>query len=77
MPSLTHLIYADEILIFMQADTNGAQAVKKVFQKLEKYNGLQINTEETRVIFSKECAYKGEMLNILPFPKGKLPWVCL
>lgn len=73
LPSLTHLIYVDDILIFMKADINGVQAIKRVFQKLEIYVGLQSNTEKPRVMCSKEFAYKEEILSIPSLQEGELP----
>lgn len=55
--SITHQIYADDLLILMQANEKGAQMVE-VFMKLEKCNGLWLNTKKTRVFVNKFCHNK-------------------
>jgi hypothetical protein len=72
-PSITHLLYADDLLIFMNADINSVQSLAKILEKMENIAGLQINESKSKAYFSKNCANKGEILQILKINEGQLP----
>lgn len=42
-PTITHLIYVDDLMLFVKLDYSNAYATKGVFECLNRYAGLQIN----------------------------------
>lgn len=72
-PIITHLIYADDLLVFIQATTEGAKSMRSIFKKMEKHAGLQLNRGKTRVFFNKFCNNSAQILDILQLNEGQLP----
>lgn len=73
LPSITHLLYADDLLLFMNADLNSAQTIVKIFGYLKDFAGLQINESKSKAYFSKHCENKMEFHKILKIEEGQLP----
>lgn len=42
-PPISHLLFADDSLFFLKADTSNVEALKTVFQDYEKVLGQRIN----------------------------------
>lgn len=72
-PIITHLIYADDQLIFMKADHIDARAINKIFGKLHKFAGLELNSDKSKIIFSKNFRYHDEICDILGIRRAELP----
>jgi hypothetical protein len=72
-PSINHLIYADDLMVFVKANKDNAVSINSVFENLKKYAGLQLNVNKCKAYFSKYCKYKTEFLNILQIEEGFLP----
>ena len=52
-PKLTHLLFADDSLIFCRATENECQTLLKILAKYERAFGQQINRAKTTLFFSK------------------------
>jgi hypothetical protein len=52
-PDVNHLIFADDILLFFSASTEGADDVKKVLEQYCNASGQRINMDKSSVFFSK------------------------
>ena len=59
-PSLTHLFFADDSLVFCKADKKQAQEVMKILQMYEKGSGQMINMEKSSAFFSKNVAKQAQ-----------------
>jgi len=52
-PMISHLLLADENLIFCKANTIEAQAIKDNIAQYEAASGQNVNFEKSKIIFSK------------------------
>lgn len=51
-PSISHLFYADDSLLFLTADQDTPQVLKNIFQIYEEVSGQQINFQKSAMSFS-------------------------
>lgn len=52
-PSINHLLFADDCIIFTRGSMQDAVAIKQVLSLYEKASGLKVNFEKTNVSFSR------------------------
>ena len=55
-PRLTHLLFANDSLIFCRAKENECQKLLEVLATYENASGQQINREKTTIFFSKSTS---------------------
>ncbi|KAL0004281.1 hypothetical protein SO802_011842 [Lithocarpus litseifolius] len=51
-PSITHLFFADDSILFCKANTGECQELKRILQRYETASGQKINTDKSSVFFS-------------------------
>ncbi|KAI0508103.1 hypothetical protein KFK09_014237 [Dendrobium nobile] len=56
-PKITHLLYADDALIFSHASVDLAKVVKTIVEKFCKWTGQKINVSKSQLLFSKVVSY--------------------
>ena len=49
---VTHLLFADDSILFYKASTEECQVLKQILQKYEEDSGQKINTKKTSIFFS-------------------------
>jgi hypothetical protein len=76
-PVVTHLIYADDILILTKATVQNATCIKHVFQNLNNITGLELNPKKTTLFLSKGAINKNQIANTLNVSIGNLPIIYL
>lgn len=59
-PLITHLIYADDILILTKATIENAKCIKHVFQDLNNIAGLELNSKKSMLFLSKGATNKNK-----------------
>lgn len=52
-PTITHLFFADDSLVFCKANKQEAEKLKKILKEYEEATGQLINMEKSSVLFSK------------------------
>ena len=52
---ITHLAYADDVLIFSAADKKSLKAVKRIIQEYEKVSGQQVNASKSGFLVDKKA----------------------
>ncbi|XP_020697800.1 uncharacterized protein LOC110110584 [Dendrobium catenatum] len=68
--SYTHLLYADDVLIFGPATVQNAQALNNILSYFGDCSSLHINREKCSIIFSKESQTTSDILNLLHFSQA-------
>ncbi|XP_028551144.1 uncharacterized protein LOC114579729, partial [Dendrobium catenatum] len=54
-PIISHLLYADDVLVFAEANGSNAKCIKKVLDNYCGWTGQRINCAKSAVLFSKKC----------------------
>jgi len=52
---MTHLMFADDLIIFCKATPTLIQMLMNAFQKFTTYSGLKANMEESQMMFGGGC----------------------
>lgn len=76
-PIITHLLYADDILIMAKATKGNAEIIYHILQDMKFYSGLELNTEKSKIFFSKGAKFKQEIADIIKFKVDNLPIIYL
>lgn len=74
---ITHLLYADDILIPDKSTIGNAQSIQKTFQLLHEVTGLALNENKSNIYFSKGANNKKQITDKLNISMGSLPVVYL
>ncbi|KAJ6822155.1 uncharacterized protein M6B38_389700 [Iris pallida] len=72
-PVVSHLIYADDLLVLLRPSMQGMRALSEVMEEFGRLSGLQLNREKSRVYFSSRCSLKEERAFALGVEIGELP----
>jgi hypothetical protein len=71
---LTHLCFADDLLIFSTASCDSIKVINDVLEEFEELAGLKANPAKSLVFFGGvSLGVKHDILNFLHMHKGKLP----
>lgn len=72
--SLTHLCFADDLMVFVEGSKKSVEGALSVFEVFESWSGLRISLEKSTIFMAgvKE-AEKCSILTNFPFEKGDLP----
>lgn len=71
-PKITHLIYADDLIIVIKASTHAIDTLKDIFYHLELYGELKLNEGKTKCYFNKFCKDKQRLLIRIGVSEGEL-----
>ncbi|KAJ6836362.1 uncharacterized protein M6B38_328180 [Iris pallida] len=72
-PIVSHLIYADDLLVLLQPTIRGMSALSDIMEEFGRLSGLQLNREKSRVYFSSRCTQQEERAYALGVDRGELP----
>lgn len=70
--NLTHLCFADDLLIFTTGDLTSIQKVKSVLEQFKEISGLQANSLKSEVSFLVFLRLASNILDCLEFKEGHL-----
>ncbi|XP_026416207.1 uncharacterized protein LOC113311601 [Papaver somniferum] len=73
-PSISHLFFADDCLIFIKARTRDARNLASIIEQFNKFSGQAVNFEKSALDFSKKVPnnVKNEIANILRIKRMSL-----
>jgi hypothetical protein len=72
-PVTTHLLYADDVMIFLSATSGNTKAMDDSFNHLKNTVGLHINHMKSKMDFSKDVSNKATLLQIMGNTEDFLP----
>jgi hypothetical protein len=69
-PEITHLLFADDSLLFCRANEEETHQIKAIITSYQQVSGQLVNYSKSEIIFSKKVqpTSKNAILNILPMP---------
>ena len=71
---LTHLSFADDMLIFAKGDLDSIKGIKKILEKFYSFSGLQLNSAKSEIFSSGVSSdLLEEMQQATGFKLGTLP----
>ncbi|XP_074289206.1 uncharacterized protein LOC141614355 [Silene latifolia] len=72
---LTHLIFADDLMIFIRGDVPSVQAVSQTLNLFSSWSGLQANVNKTEIYFGGvPPSIKSQILLTSGFSEGSFPF---
>lgn len=72
--SLTHLCFADELMVFVEGSKESVQGALSVFEEFEAWSGLSISLEKSTIYMAGiPEAEKSNILENFNFAEGELP----
>jgi hypothetical protein len=54
-PHITHLLFADDSVVFLEASTDSMQALRRILMAYEVSSGQKVNLQKSSVFFGKGC----------------------
>ncbi|GJX32724.1 RNA-directed DNA polymerase, eukaryota, reverse transcriptase zinc-binding domain protein [Tanacetum coccineum] len=71
---ITHLCFADDLLVFCHGDIKSVSTIKEALEEVSSYSGLRANMNKSIVFFGgMTIAEQNVILDIIPFAIGRLP----
>ncbi|KAJ6795099.1 Uncharacterized protein M6B38_227070 [Iris pallida] len=72
-PVVSHLIYADDLLVLLRPSMRGMRELAAVMEEFGQLSGLRLNRDKSKVYFSSSWTLKEERALELGVEKGDLP----
>lgn len=72
-PHVSHLIYADDLLVFITPSMNGLKVVAEIMNTFGVHSWLHLNRDKTRVYFNKLCLDKEIHAQVMGVGRAELP----
>ncbi|PKU79643.1 Putative ribonuclease H protein [Dendrobium catenatum] len=63
--AITHLLYADDLLVFSKANIDEAACLKDILARFAASSGLTISPAKSSILFSKNCHLCEDICNLL------------
>lgn len=70
---LTHLCFADDLMIFADGTRKSIEGILKVFDTFDKMSGLKISKEKSTLFIAGSIGYRAEITRHFQFAAGELP----
>ncbi|XP_071697814.1 uncharacterized protein [Rutidosis leptorrhynchoides] len=71
---LTHICFADDLLVFCHGNVRSVKVIKKVLDDFEQVSGLQPNNHKSTIFFGNvDTVTQHSIIEVMHFDVGKLP----
>ncbi|KAL9816500.1 putative RNA-directed DNA polymerase [Arabidopsis thaliana] len=71
---LTHLCFADDLMVFVEGHARSIEGIIRIFQEFASYSGLKISLEKSTIYFAGISAQiRDQVTTNFPFETGHLP----
>ena len=64
-PGISHLLFADDSMLFFKGSIDQALAVKNVILRYEKGTGLLLNPDKCSMMFGKNCSLENQVATMV------------
>jgi hypothetical protein len=54
-PTITHLLFADDSIVFLEASNGNLEALKEVLHRYEECSGQKVNLQKSAIYFGRGC----------------------
>jgi hypothetical protein len=54
-PTITHLLFADDSIVFLEASQSSFEALREVLRQYEECSGQKVNLQKSSLFFGKGC----------------------
>ena len=72
---LTHLLFADDLILFCKAHPPSVQIMMEAFRQFTLCSGLKANMQKSSIVFGGDCSnIQKECLDITGFNEGHFPF---
>lgn len=70
---MSHLVFADDILVFCKENSQSLKALEGVFVKFAAILGLVVRKEKSNLFLSKSCRMWAQLFQLMGINEGTLP----
>ncbi|WOL08423.1 hypothetical protein Cni_G17176 [Canna indica] len=73
--SLSHILFADDMVLFVKGSKNSCKNLKRLVDKYCRWTGQKVNKSKSEIFFPGKCdaAYKHKICQYLDIKEGKYP----
>ncbi|KAI0493618.1 hypothetical protein KFK09_023737 [Dendrobium nobile] len=71
--TISHLLYADDLLVFAKANQDNAHCLNTILSSFASFSGLRVNSSKSKILFSKNSYLDQDISNILNIPISTAP----
>ncbi|KAJ6854078.1 uncharacterized protein M6B38_100930 [Iris pallida] len=72
-PIISHLIYADDLLVFIEPSERSINSLNEVLEEFVHVSGLRINREKSHIYFNKDCPEMDKWSQMMQIERCQLP----
>ena len=71
---ITHLGFADDLIVFSHGDCDSVKVIKETLDEFSRFFGLKVNMQKSTIFFvGLSMPEQDNIVQILPFTIGRLP----
>ena len=60
-PTITHLLFDDDSIVFLEASVDNLAFLRNILQSYENASGQKVNLQKTSIFFGKGCSEEDKL----------------